>query len=253
MRRVSKPWPPANVSPDDQNACTMDKAEQKYLAELPAAQDKTAFARSRFDQLDKGKLRKVMYREQRSICIYCERTIQEGYPAPRIDHWKPLSANQDQALRWKNLYLSCPFAETCDDAKGHQSLKWDDTDPDLPLPIDFAYENVLGFTSEGEIYVRSDANLDDVSRRALKLAIGDTKDNNRRDHAILNLNHPSLIAARRAELDREKFRLERDYNGRTASRQDREQRAHDLERKNPLPQFVSIRVAWLKKMIGKGR
>jgi uncharacterized protein (TIGR02646 family) len=231
----------------------MAKAEQEYLADLPAAQDKTAFARSRFDQLDKVKLREVMYREQRSICIYCERTIQEGHPAPRIDHWKPLSANQDQALRWKNLHLSCPFSGTCDDAKGQRPLKWDDAEPDLPWPIDFAYEKVLGFTSEGEIYVRSDVNLDEAIRRALKLAVGEPEDNNQRDNTILNLNHPSLIAARRAELDREKLRLERDYNGRTATRQDREQRAHELERKNPLPQFVSIRVAWLRKMIGKGR
>jgi uncharacterized protein (TIGR02646 family) len=113
----------------------MIRAEQDYLVNLPAALDKTALARVQFDQLDKAKLREVMYREQRSICIYCERTIQEGNPEPRIDHWKPLSANHDQALCWKNLYLSCPTPETCDNAKGRRPLKWDDADPDLPWPI----------------------------------------------------------------------------------------------------------------------
>lgn len=108
MRRVSKPWPPANVSPDGQEACTCARAEQDYLAALPTARDRTAFARGQFDRLDKAKLREVMYQEQRSICIYCERGIEEGHPAPRIDHWKPLSGNHDHALCWKNLYLSCP-------------------------------------------------------------------------------------------------------------------------------------------------
>ena len=218
----------------------MAKAEQDYLAALPATQDKTAFARSEFDQLDKAKLRQVMYREQRSICIYCERTIQEGHPEPRIDQWRPLCANHDQALCWKNLYLSCPTPGTCDDAKGQRPLKWDDADSDLPWPIDFAYEDVLGFTSRGEIYVRSDANLDGTRSKALELAIDHRQDGDRKRAAILNLNHPTLVAARIAELDREKSRFERDYEGRTAPRQDRDQRARDLAAKNPLPSSLAF-------------
>lgn len=253
MRRVSKPWPPANVSPDGQATCTMAKAEQDYLAALPAAQDKTAFARSEFDQLDKAKLRQVMYREQRSICIYCERTIQEGPPAPRVDHWKPLCANHGQALCWRNLYLSCPTPGTCDDAKGQRPLKWDAADPDLPWPIDFAYEDVLGFTSRGEIYVRSDANPDDTRRKALELSIDHRQDGDRKRAAILNLNHPTLVAARAAALDSERTKLQKEFEETTVSCDERTQRANALAGSDPLPQFVSIRIAWLKKMIGKGR
>jgi uncharacterized protein (TIGR02646 family) len=252
MRRVSKPWPPANVSPDGQAACTCVRAEQDYLAMLPTAQDRTAFARSRFDQLDKAKVREVMYREQRSICIYCERGIEEGHPVPRIDHWKPLSSSHEHALCWKNLHLSCPTPGTCDDAKGQRPLKWDDADPDLPWPADFAYEDVLGFTSRGEIYVRSDTNLDNRHRTALQLAI-DREDGGHKRAAILNLNHPTLVAARAAALDSERTRLQREFEARTASRDDRDQRARALVAGDSLPQFVSIRVAWLKKMLGKGR
>jgi len=253
MRRVSKPWPPANVSPDGQEARTCALAEQDYLAALPAAQDRTAFARSRFDQLDKVKLRAVMYREQRSICIYCERSIEEGHPAPRIDHWRPLSSNHDHALCWRNLHLSCPTPGTCDDAKGQRPLKWGDGDPDLPWPVEFAYEDVLGFTSRGEIYVRSDTNLDSRHRSALQLAIDDREDGNRRRAAILNLNHPTLVAARAAALDSERTRLQREFEASTASRDDRAERANALVAGDPLPQFVSVRVAWLRKTIGRGR
>ena len=253
MRRVPKSWPPTNVSPNGQNTCTMARAEQEYLAELSAVQDKTAFARSRFDQLDKGKLREVMYREQRWICIYCERTIQEGYSPPHIEHWKPLSVNHDKALCWKNLYLSCTSQGSCDNAKGKQLLKWADTDPDLPWPGDFSYQEVLGFTSRGEIYVRTDVNLSSACRRALELALNDCQNGNQKRKAILNLNHPTLVAARAAALDSEKSRLEREFRGRTASQEERADRAKSLENSGPLPAFVSVRVAWLKKMIGKGR
>jgi hypothetical protein len=60
MRGISKPWPPADVSPDGQAACTLVRAEQEYRAALPTAQDKTAFARAQFDRLEKHKLREVM-------------------------------------------------------------------------------------------------------------------------------------------------------------------------------------------------
>jgi uncharacterized protein (TIGR02646 family) len=253
MRRVSKPWPPANVSPDGHAACTFARAEQDYLAALPVAQDRTAFARSRFDQIDKAKLREVLYGEQRSICVYCERSLQEGHPAPRIDHWRPLSSNHDEALCWKNLYLSCPTPGTCDDAKAQRPLKWHDEDEDLPWPVDFAYEDVLGFTSRGEIYVRTDLVLDGARRKALELALDDQQDGNRKRAAILNLNHPTLVAARAAALDSERTRLQRDFEARTASRDERAERANILVTGNPLPPFVSIRATWLRRMLGRGR
>ncbi len=241
------------MSPDGQAARSLVHAEQDYLAALPAEQDQTTFARSRFDQLDKIKLRAVMYREQRSICVYCERRVQEGHPAPTIEHWRPLSRDHQQALCWKNLYLSCPTAGTCDDAKGRRPLKWDEAHPDLPWPVEFAYEDVLGFTSRGEIYVRGDVAMDEARRRALDLAIDARRDGDRSRTAILNLNHPTLVAARAAALDSERIRLQQDFEERTASRDERGERANDLVAGDPLPPFVSIRAAWLRKTLGRGR
>lgn len=253
MRGIRKPWPPGDVFPNGHAPSSLRDAENAYVAALQAVADQVAFARSEFDRLEKRKLRVEMYREQRSLCVYCERQIAEGSPTPRIDHWHPLSLDPRLALHWKNLYLSCPSLETCDSAKGDLPFRWHDADPHMPWPVDFQYEEVLGFTSLGEIYVRSDAMLPEETRRALELALADCRDGTRVRRGIVNLNHPALVAARAAALDSERTRLEYDFRNRTASRGEREARATDLLAKDTLPAFVSIRVAWLRKRLGRGR
>ena len=142
------------------------------------------------------KLRAVTCREQRSLCIYCERRVAEDHPTPRIDHWYPLSRDPGLALHWKNLYLSCPKPETCDSAKADHPFRWDDTDSHIPWPVDLRYEDVVGFTTRGEIYVRSDVTLPDAIRQALELAIGSRTDGAQARHGIVNLNDPALVKAR---------------------------------------------------------
>ena len=252
MRGVSKPWPPKDVYPDDQASASLRKAEGEYLAKLGAAHDRLSFARSAFDGLAKQKLRVVMYREQRSLCIYCERRIAEGHPAPRIDHWYPLSRDPARALHWRNLYLSCPKPETCDSAKADQPLRWD-ADSHMPWPVDFRYEEVVGFTSDGRIYIRADVTLADAIRRVLELAIADHADGERVRRGILNLNHQALVKARVAAVRGERKRMERDFENRTATRNEREERASELLGRRPLPEFVSIRVSWLRRRLGRGR
>ena len=253
MRGISKPWPPRDVYPAGQPQTSLRQAETAYLAALPAAHDEASYARSEFDRLEKQKLRSVMYREQRSLCVYCERQIAEGFPPPRIDHWRPLSIEPALALTWKNLYLSCTTPETCDSAKGDRALRWDDTDPHLPWPVDTRYEDVVGFSSRGEVYVRSDVALAGATRRALELAIADRPDGAGVRRGIVNLNHPALVRARRAALRGERKRLERDFKNRTATRDEREERASQLLGRRQFPQFVSIRVAWLRKRLGRDR
>ena len=253
MRGISKPWPPGDVAPDGHAPSSLHDAEAAYLAALPAAANQVAFARTEFDRLDKWKLRVEMYREQRSICVYCERRIAEGHPTPRIEHWHALSLGPRFALHWRNLYLCCSSLETCDSAKGDRPLRWDDADPHLPWPVDLRYEDVVGFTSLGEIYVRSDVALSEATRRALELAIADCADGARVRRGIVKLNHHALVAARAAALDSERTRLERDFEDQTASMDERQHRANDMLAQNQFPPFVSIRVAWLRKRLGRGR
>ena len=252
MRGISKPWPPRDVYPDDRAPASLREAEEEYLEKLQETDDQVSFARTRFEQLANQKLRVVMYREQSSLCIYCERRVAEGHPAPRIDHWYPLSREPERALHWKNLYLSCPNNETCDSAKADHPFRGY-ADSHVPWPVDFSYEDVVGFSKGGKIYVRSDVTLADDVRQALELAIADRTDGDRRRRSIVNLNHPALVKARMAVVRGERGRLERDFKNRTATRNEREARASELLRRRPLPEFVSIRVLWLRRALGRGR
>ncbi|MBF0154001.1 MAG: hypothetical protein HQL64_09710 [Magnetococcales bacterium] len=246
MRGIRKPCPPGDVSPDGQPARTFTEAEQTCLEDLKGLvsdSDKTRCARGHFDRLDKSKLRAVMLREQHHLCIYCERRL-GGNPIPHIDHWRPLSRNPDLALHWKNLHLSCANAETCDSAKGDQPLRCDASDPDLPWPTECKFERYVGFTSGGEMYVRNDVGIAVATHRGLCYSIGET---------VLNLNAPALIAARKAAIDSEKSGIARRFKEKTASKTDRDKIADDMLKAAPWPAFVSIRVAWLCKLLGAGR
>ena len=153
----------------------------------------------------------------------------------------------------KNLYLSCTFVGTCDDAKADGRLAWSEDDADLPWPADASYEEWMGFTSGGETYVRRDAPITLAARRALELAIADQADGARRRRSILNLNHPALIEARKAAIDAERARMARDFPNRHATEDERRARADAMLNDRPYPPFVSIRVAYLRKTLGKNR
>ena len=253
MRGLSKPWPPLDVSPDGQTPRRFADAEREYLRALPNRSDRTRFARTEFDQLDKGKLRKVMSGEQASLCVYCERRLPENGGPAHIEHWIPLSGVPEYALHWRNLYLSCATLDTCDGAKGDRRLRWDDADPDLPWPTELDYERLVGFGSDGRMYVRDDVNIDEATRKALELAIDDLEYGGDRRRAILNLNDPTLMEERRAALDRERTRMERDFENKHATRDEREKRATRLLGRDRLPAFVSIRVAWLRNRLRRSR
>ena len=254
MRGLEKPAPPSNVSPDGQVPRGLVDAEAAYLAALPSRTNKAKFAKATFDGLDKAKLREVLYGEQKSLCVYCERTISESAPSPHVEHWRPRSRAPEHALHWRNLYLSCSTGDTCGVRKDHRPLKADDGDPDLPWPTELDYEELVGFTSRGEMYVRDDVHMDGATRRALKLAIDDDRqEGGRPRRAILNLNHPTLVAARRAAMDSEQTRWRRDLEQGTASSEERAARANGLLGRSQLPAFVSIRVSWLRRALGRGR
>ena len=143
--------------------------------------------------------------------------------------------------------------ETCDSAKGDHPFRWHDAGSHMPWPVDLRYEDVVGFTSRGEIYVRSDVTLPDAIRRALELAIAGRTDGARVRRSIVNLNDPALVKARSAVVRGERKRLAKDFENRTATRDEREERASQLLGRRQLPEFVSIRVASLRKTLGRGR
>ena len=254
MRGVEKSSPPSNVSPDGQIPRGLAEAEEEYLAALPGRPNRVKFANVAYGGLEKVRLREVMHREQKSLCTYCERAVSETGSSAHVEHWRPRSRAPEYALHWRNLYLSCSTKDTCGIHKADRPLKADDADPDLPWPTELDYEELVGFTSRGEMYVRDDVRMEGATRRALELAIGDGRqDGGGRRRAILNLNHATLVEARSAALDSERTRLRRAFEGRTPSRAVRAMRARRLLERRQLPAFVSIRVSGLRRTLGQGR
>lgn len=216
----------------------------------PAAR---AHARIRFNCLHKAALRDQLYVEQHHLCVFCEQEIREGNSTPPIDHWHPLEHNPEEVFLWENLHLSCTTPDTCDTRKHNTPLKWDPTDPDLPWPSQMAYEEVLGFTSGGKVYVRKDATLDGPVRRALELAIEDRQEGVRTKRSILNLNAPALREARAAALDDEEEAVSSEHHNQHLTTEQRLARAEALLAAARHPGFISIRIASLLGTIGAGR
>lgn len=260
MRKIPKPSPPkANVRPDGQKPARLEEAERLFCAELKARfpgdghdAERSEDARTAYGALDTEQLRNVMRTAQGQLCVYCERQIPEG-TSTRIDHWRPLSKQPELALHWKNLYLSCATEDTCDKAKGDKRLCWPPDGPELPWPCDCAYEKRIGFSLNGELYVRADAPLDESMRQSLACALHGLTVGDRTESAILCLNAPALVAARKAAVDKQKTRLNQQFPDRHASKEDRAALADKLLSTDSLPAFVSIRVAYLRGTLGKGK
>ncbi|MDR0965155.1 MAG: TIGR02646 family protein [Myxococcales bacterium] len=240
MRRVRKTRPPANVSPEGQAACSLQEKAHRFLQELEKAPNRSSHARATFDSLHKAKLRDVLLREQHHLCIYCECRVEDDSRHP-IEHWRPLGAEPEHALNWKNLYLSCPTKETCDGAKDCSRLAVSEEAEQLPWPTDIDYERCVDFTSGGKVFVRPDSPLTHDQRSALNLAIS----------SILKLNAPRLVAARKGAIDSEKSSIDSDFNDRKVPTEALSVRVNSLlDEKNEkhLP-YVSARVAYLQKKI----
>lgn len=246
MRKIAKAWPPSNVSPPTKAPCSLPQADQAMKASLPGAKEPARRAREHFDTLHKPVLREALRKEQRWICVYCEVTLADESAPLRIDHWIPVNEEPTLALTWSNIHLSCPNQATCDIAKKGKRL-------DLPWPGDTRYQDWIGFTTDGEIYVRRDAPIDDATRKALELAIGrrQPEGGGKKHPSILYLNDRALIAARKAAIQSEMHRMEKDFKHRRATPEDRQARAAALLDAPRYPSFVSIRVAYLQRMLGR--
>ena len=237
MRGLTKGLPPIDVSPPGQVPRSLAAADAAYQLSRLTAADPVAHARSAFDSMHKRYLRDLLFVEQRYLCVYCEREIDEGHPPPPVDHWNPLSLYLHEVFDWNNLHLSCRGLDTCDDRKNSVALN-------LPWPATFQYEDVLGFTSGGRLYVRTDVPVPPPVRQALEIALED-QSGPPIARSSLNLNHPALCKAREAVIETE---LEAPLT--PAQRQ---RRVADLLALVRRAEFISARLAALNGQLGAGR
>jgi hypothetical protein len=241
MRGLTKGPPPANVSPPTQQPASLAERDAEYqesVAAIPDAKARVKHARACFNGVHKRHLRDLLFVEQHYLCIYCERRIDESYPPPNVAHWNPLSLFLQEVFNWSNLHLSCLSVDTCDDRQKDKALN-------LPWPTRFQYEDVLGFTSGGLMYVRTDVPLPPPLSQALELALED-QPGPAVARSTLNLNQPALRAAREAAIETEESFL-------PADPAQRQMRVAALLAEARREDFISARLAVLNGQLGVGR
>lgn len=238
MRGLTKGTPPANVSPPGQQPTSLaqwDAGYQVTVAAIADAKARVRHARTRFTSMHKRYLRDLLFIEQRYLCIYCERQIDESHPPPHVAHWNPLSLFLHEVFDWNNLHLSCLSIDTCDDRQKDDALH-------LPWPVRFPYEDVLGMTSGGRMYVRSDVVLSPQLRQSLEIALEDLP-GPPGARSTLNLNQPALREARAAVIETEE----------EVTPAQRQQRIAALLAQTRRENFISARLAALNGQLGVGR
>lgn len=240
MRHLIKGPAPTNVSPPGQEQRSLAAADAAYQLSRVKAADPVAHARSEFDSMHKRYVRDLLFAEQSYLCVYCERAIREVHPPPPIDHWKPLSLFLHEVFDWNNLHLSCRTVDTCDDRKKNVALN-------LPWPVSFKYEEILGFTSGGRMYVRTDVQVEGQVRQALAIALDD-QTGPPGIRSTLNLNHPALREARAAAIESEETASQPPM-----TKAQQEQRVASLLAQPQRDDFVSSRLAYLSGQLGVGR
>lgn len=250
MRGIRKGKPPSNVSPPGQKPRSFKETQLSLRGALKSTEDsaKGQIARAEFDGLDKASLRRALHREQKGLCVYCERKLPEpgleGKDARAgttgigpVAHWEPIACAPAEALDWDNLHLSCSSNTTCDGAQKNRSLG-------LPVPSRENYEDSLEYDSYGNIKAR--ASLREGLRMPLKAAIGTEA-----EPGLLNLNCRTPRDARVAALKRLKMELEKANSNKQVSREHLLQRASALLDLDPFPALVSLKVGWLLRQASR--
>lgn len=126
MRHIMKGVEPSTVT-ETRTASTTDLST-------------AARARTAFDQIDKGRVRADLAREQGWLCAFCMRRIdpddadERGERTMKIAHRTPIDVDPGQALSWRNLLGSCDGGQrsgwrtkSCDAAQGPAPLTVDPT------------------------------------------------------------------------------------------------------------------------------
>lgn len=122
--------------------------------------------RNLFDQMPKAEIRKALYLEQHGLCAYCMRRIAPescpGSDSMKIEHYKALSEDKDNAMDYQN-YLGVCYGGEHDNKEKPYILCCDAARKEKPLtinPWDKRQMEAIAYQRNGEIFVRKDKGLD---------------------------------------------------------------------------------------------
>lgn len=121
-------------------------------------------------------------KEQKNLCVYCEKMVNDYPKDCHIDHFKKRDLFPNETLNYDNLFISCNNEKRCAKYKDRKILK-----KDYNFFINPAFEDpekFLEYTFFGEIQPKE--NLDDIGLKKAKFTID-----------ILNLNAKGLVEERK--------------------------------------------------------
>lgn len=177
------------------------------------------------DYRGKHELRSSLLRDQRGICCYCMRRIEDDPARTKIEHLHSQARHPNAQLEWKNLFLACvggqsarPAQQTCDTSKG---------DADIGIDPAAIREDDFSYTEQGRIQSRNPESQQDLDE-------------------VLNLNEATLTRARIAALDELRKRLQQKLGARGAWTRDALGRERDaLRAQQPLPELIGVLEYWI--------
>lgn len=203
-------------------------------------------ARATFDQLDKGQIKKALYKEQHGICAYCMRKI-ASLDDMVIEHVQPLSEHVDQALDYSNWAGSCDGGRTveedsrkvlcCDAAKGNQEIHIDMYDPRQMAKIRYRTNGMI-YTYPPDDVMENDINhvlnLNGIAQDGKVIEDTSTRVVQGRREAYRSCVVLFESLAKRKQLTAERL----------------EKRADQLLAQDSYDQFVGVKVYFLRKRAG---
>ena len=130
-------------------------------------------ARNAFDDLlVKDRIRECLLQEQHGLCAYCMKDIREK---ARIEHWRSLSKNTQDALDYKNMLLVCYGGEIaeepveaingkdrrtlcCDASKGNKDIVLNPCNMEHAIKIRYDEEDLFIYTKPHDKRLEYDIN-----------------------------------------------------------------------------------------------
>lgn len=145
-----------------QKAAEIMNAPENDFSNITLPED-TKRLRGLFEQMPKIEIAAALCKEQHGLCAYCmSRIVSSEHGSMKIEHYKALSRNKEQALDYQNFLGVClggekdnkdkPHILCCDAARGDKEL--------VINPRDKRHMEAIGYKRNGEIFVRSDKGLD---------------------------------------------------------------------------------------------
>lgn len=210
--------------------------------------DDTRAIRAQFDLLPKDEIRECLLKEQRYLCAYCMKRIENDGMHMTIEHWYPLSKDKERALEYSNMLGVCDGGRKVNLPEGmHRILccdayKGDETEMTLN-PMNQQQMQLIKYTKNGEIYTDpEDRDLENDIKYKLRLnGKLDAKGN------LVADTSTQLLKGRREAYEKcQSFFEQLNRMGKCSSNM-LKKKIEDIESQEKMPEFAGVTLFFLNK------